>query len=199
MTHPFSEIINYHEDDWQEFFERICLIDIFMPVIKAYPDPQTLKCVVRYIVYTYSQHSDKVVLGMDWQKNKQQIFEHVGVLPRTNLYSDLVLLKNEAVLETVHRWLDHQDSDVNKELAVLKDLRVEMQLSANSKIMTSSKDCDYDQKYKNAEYSLKLKQMIKDLEQELIQNDSKMKEGAKEVKMATKEKNSRSVGSYAVR
>ncbi len=40
--------------------------------------------------------------------------------------------------------------------------------------------------------------MIKDLEDEMIQNSPKLKEAIREVKTKTGEKNSRSVGSYAV-
>jgi hypothetical protein len=41
--------------------------------------------------------------------------------------------------------------------------------------------------------------MIKDLESELIQNDTLLREAAKEVRQARKTSDSRSVGSYAVR
>jgi len=181
MIQPYSEIISYEEDNWQEFLEKICLIDIFLPVTKAYPDVQTLKCVIRYIVYSYSRHSDKVVLDMEWQKNKQRIFEFVMAKPEKGLYEDLVLLKNENVIDCVLRWLDHQDNDTWRMLCVLKDLRLEMQLSAVSKILKSSGEIDYSQKFLNAEYAIKLKQMIKDLESELIQNDAKLKEAVKEV------------------
>lgn len=191
MISPFHQIVEYREDDWQEFLEQLLVVDIFMPVIKEYADVQNLKSVIRYILYAYSQQSDKVILGMDWQKNKQQIFEFVMVRPQKGLYEDLVLLKSEAVLETVQRWMDWQDADSFKMLQTLRDLRVEMQLSALSKIIKSSGEVDYSQKYLNAEYAIKLKGMIKELEAELIQNNIKMKDVVKEVKI---EKNKFNVG-----
>lgn len=198
MTEAYSEIIKHETDDWEEFLERISLIHVFAPVIKEYTDRDLLKGVIRYIVYAYSRNSEHVVLGMDWQENKKKIFEAVLIKPMEGPYVDLIHLKKEAVLQTVHNWLEFQDNDTWKQLQVLKDLRVEMQLSANSPISTSSKAIDYDQKFKNAEYAMKLKAMIKDLEQELIQNDGKLKEAVKEVKAKEKNNTQRSVGSYAV-
>ena len=182
MVDPYSEIINHEEDNWQEFFERICLIDIFKPVIEAYGNTDTLKCVIRYIVYAYSVNSDKIILSMEWHKNKQQIFEFVLAKPEKGIYEELVLLKSEAVLQAVCNWVDFQDSDSFKQLSVLRDLRVEMQISALSKIVKSSGEVDYDQKFKNAEYANKLKIMIRDLEAEQIQNNQKLKDAVKEVK-----------------
>lgn len=182
MISPYSEIINYEEDNWQEFLERVCLIDIFMPVIKSYQDLNTLKCVIRYIVYAYSQSSDKIVLGMEWQKNKQLIFEFVLAKPEKSIYEDLVLLKNTAVVEAIHKWLDFNDRDVFTQMQVLKDLRLEMQLSCVTDIKNASGEINYDQKYRNAEYAVKLKDKIKELEQEVIQNNVKMKDAVREVK-----------------
>lgn len=199
MTQPYYSIIEYEEDDWGEFLERVCLIEIFKPVIEYYKDIGTLKCVIRYIVYAYSLESDKVILGMEWQKNKQHIFEFVLAKPIKDIYEELVLLKNPSVVAAIHNWLEFGDNDTFKQLSSLKDLRVEMQLSSVSAIKKPSMEIDYDQKFKNAEYSAKLKIMISDLESELIQNNHKLKEGVKEIKTAQNKKNSRSVGSYAVR
>lgn len=200
MISPFHTLVNYQEDDWQDYLEKCLLIDIFTPVIKEYKDVQVLKCVIRYIAYAYSVQSDKIVLGMEWHKNKKQIFEFVSAKPEKTIYEDLVLLKNEAVLKSVNNWLEHQDEDTFKQLSVLRDLRVEMQISALTNIRKSSGEIDFDQKFKNAEYAIKLKLMIKDLESELVQNYSELKDAVKEVRTEnSKGRNSRSVGSYAVR
>lgn len=184
MISPFHSLINYEEGNWQQFLEDALLMDIFMPVIKEFPDTQTLKLVIKYIMYAYSPDSDKIVLGMDWQKNKQKIFEHVLIKPEKSSYEDLVLLKNAAVVDTIHRWLKFIDQDSFSQLQVLKDLRVEMQISALSKILKASGEIDYDQKFRNAKYADDLKQMIKDLESELIQNNQKLKDAVKEVRIA---------------
>lgn len=189
MIQSYQELISYKEDEWQDFLERICLIEIFMPVLTAYTDKDTLKCVIRYIVYTYSKQSDKVQLGVETLKNKEQIFEFVMVKPEKKLYNDLVLLESSAVIESVHKWLDYQDSGVWKQLCVLKDLKVEMQQAANSAIKKASGEIDYDQKMKNAEYATKISGMIKELEAELIQNDKTMKDVVKEVRSNKKTNN----------
>lgn len=181
MTLPFHSIVSYEEDSWEQFLEQIMLIDIFMPVIKHYENKDTLKCVIRYIAYAYSLNSDKIILGMEWQKNKQQIFEFVLAKPEKTIYEDLVLLKSAAVLETIHRWLEFQENDTFKMVQTLKDLRIEMQLSSVSNIKKASLETDYDQKFKNAEYANKLKLMIKDLEAELVQNDHRLKDAVREV------------------
>lgn len=184
MISPYQSIISYEEDNWDEFLEKCLLIDIFMPIIIFYKEPHIIKCVIKYIVYAYSVQSEKIVLGMDWQKNKQQIFEFVLIKPEKDSYEDLVLLKNKAVVDTIHNWMEFQDNDTFKMLQVLKDLRVEMQISSLSRIIKSSGEVDYDQKYRNAEYSVKLKEKIKELEAELIQNNVKMKDAVREVRMS---------------
>lgn len=184
MISPFQHIISNEESDWQDFLEKCLLIDIFSPVLKSFSDPGDIKVVVRYIAYAYSVHSDKIILGMDWQKNKQSIFEFIMAKPKANFYESLVLLKNPSVVESIHRWLDFQDNDTFRQLQVLKDLRMEMQISCLTDIKNAQLEINYDQKYRNAGYSLDLKQKIKDLESELVQNDIKMKDAVKEVKMA---------------
>lgn len=184
MISPYQSIVNYEEDNWQEFLDKCLLIDIFMPVIKEYSDPQVLKCVIRYIVYAYSVQSEKVVLGMEWQKNKQEIFQFVMIKPEKDSYESLVLLKSKAVVEAIHKWLAFQDNDSFTQLQVLRDLRVEMQISSLTNILKASGEIDYDQKYRNAEYAVKLKEKIKELEAELIQANSKMKDAVREVRVA---------------
>jgi hypothetical protein len=199
MTNPFQAIVTYEEDSWEDYLSQILLIDIFMPVIKEYEDKQVLKSVIRYIAYAYSHDSDKIILGEDWHKNKKQIFEFVMIKPESKSYEDLVLLKNKAVIDAIHNWLSFQERDTFTQMQMLKDLRVEMQISAVSSIKKSSGEIDYSQKYLNATYANELKKMIKDLESELIQNDTLLREAAKEVRQARKTSDSRSVGSYAVR
>lgn len=184
MISPFHSIISYEEDNWEDFLNRVLLIDIFAPVINEYKNRDTLKGVIRFIVYAYSVDSDKIILGRDWKKNKQEIFEFVLIKPESSSYEDLVLLKNEAVVQSINKWIEFQDNDTFTQLQVLKDLRVEMQISALSQIKKSSGEVDYDQKFRNAKYAEDLKKMIKDLESELIQNNERLKDAVKEVKVA---------------
>src|SRR4029078_10047735 len=106
MISPYHSIVSYEEDNWEEFLDRILLIHIFLPVIKAYTNKDTLRGVIRYIAYAYSVDSDKVILGRDWKKNKQEIFEFVLIKPEAKSYEELVLLKSEAVVDTIHRWIE---------------------------------------------------------------------------------------------
>lgn len=184
MVSPFHSLTSYEEDNWEDFLNKILLIDIFLPVIEEYHDKNVLKAVIRFIAYAYSPDSDKIILGRDWKKNKQEIFEFVMIKPEKSSYEDLVLLKNKAVVESIHRWVAYQDNDTFTQLQVLKDLRVEMQISALSRILKASGETDYDQKFRNAKYADDLKEMIKDLESELIQNNQKLKDAVKEVKVA---------------
>ena len=184
MISAYHSVVNYEEDNWSEYLDNILLLDIFMPVIKEYINSGTLKSVIRYIVYAYSPESDKVILGMDWLKNKQKVFEFVLAKPENSIYQDLVLLKNKAVVNTIHKWLNFLDNDTFTQLQVIKDLRVEMQISSLTEIRKASGEIDYDQKYRNASYANDLKKMIKDLESELIQNNNKLKDAIKEVKSA---------------
>lgn len=184
MISPYQSLITYQQDEWEDYLSRCLLIDIFRPVIEEYPDKQVLKCVIRYITYAYTLQSDKIVIGKDWLENKKEIFEYVQVHPMLDLYDDLVLLKNRAVVETVHLWLKFQDNESFAQLKVLKDLRTEMQVSALTRILKSSGEVDYDQKYRNANYAGDLRAKIKELEAELVQNDKNMKEAVKEVRAA---------------
>jgi hypothetical protein len=187
MINPYQELTTYEEDNWSEYLERICLYDIFKDLIEAYgQEPGVLKCVIRFIVWAYSKDSDKVVLGGDWLENKKRIYEAAAIPPTSEMQDNILYLKDRVVLSTVKGWLNFQDDDTYKEIKMLKDLRVEMQISANSPILKATGEIDYEVKFKCAKYSIELYQMINDAEQKLLQNDPRMKEAFKEVKAAQK-------------
>lgn len=195
MVSAYNEIVSYDGNEWEDYFNKICLIDIFQDFINIFKDRTVLRQAVRYIMWTYSKESDCIILGIDWLKNKQMIFEKT--LLQDVYYQDLVLLKNPVIVKTIHKWLTFNDSAVFNRLMMLKELQVEMQESATSKILKSSGEVDFDQKYKNACYVKDLGKMIEDLEQELLQNDNKMKEGVREIRKATKTKNTIGVETFA--
>lgn len=197
MINPYQSIIEFEGDDWAEFLETLMLIDIFMPIIKKYNQPDDVKCVVKYILYAYSISSDHVIMGMDWLDNKKKIFDFVMLKPEKKYEDELVHLKSTEVVETINAWIDFQDNQTFKMLQTLKDLRVQMQIASVSDIKKASGEIDFDQKFKNAKYALELKQMIKDLESELIQNDAKLKDAVLEVKQKRKKKNTIHVGQFA--
>ena len=186
MISAYNSLVNYQEGEWEDYIDRLSLIDIFGPLLKAYPDKGDFTCVVKYILYAYSVESEMLVLGADWTKTKRKIFEKASIKPERKFYEDLVHLKNRAVLETIQRWLDYQDDDVFTTLSIMKDLRAEMQLTCLTDIKTAGLEINYDQKYKNAGYSIELKKTIKDLESELIQNSTKLKDSVKEFREANR-------------
>jgi hypothetical protein len=182
MINAYSDILSYSGDEWEDFLTKICLIDIFKDLIPLFKDKEALTQAIRYIVMCYSKDSDCVILGTDWVSNKKRIFDKV--LIHKDYYPDLVLLENGIVIKAIQRWLSFQDSAVYSQLIMLKDLQQEMQDSANSSIKKANLEIDYDQKFKNAKYVNELKIMIDDLEQELIQNNPKLKEATKELSKA---------------
>ena len=185
MTNPFQAVIAYEEDNWQDFFERVNLLEIFKELIELHAgDKPLLRSYIKYIVWAYSKDSDMVILGMDWQDNKRKIFDVSGFPPTLEFMDATVSLKDSVVLSTVQGWLTFQDSSTWVEFCNLKDLRQQMQLASVSEIKKSSGEIDYETKFKCASYSKDLLRMINDLEQELIQNDNKLKEAVKEVKVA---------------
>lgn len=189
MISAYNSLVTYSGDQWEDYLYKMCLYDIFKDLIKEYPDKDDFTAIIRYIVMAYSVESDAIVIGSDWLKNKQRIFEKCDINKNSRLYVDLVHLKSKVILDTIHKWLEFCDNDLGTQLQILKDLRVEMQITCLTDIKKASGEVDFDQKFKNAQYSIDLKKMIKDLESELIQTSVKLKDSIKEYKEA-KKKNS---------
>lgn len=189
MINPVQSITEYNGDDFDTYLETLQLIDIFEDLINAYKhDKPLLKQITKYIVWTYSRESDKVIIGMEWAENKKKIFEHI-MLPY-QLWEDVIDLKSEVIVSTINKWLIHQDRETYTELCKLKDLKLYMQKSY------SDPSVDANQRFKNAGYSKELNQMIKDLQNELIQNDKRLSKAAAEVKNV-KKKNTLGAEKYA--
>lgn len=193
MTNPFHSLITYEEDNWQSFIDKIGLMDVFKELIEKYDsDPSLLKSYIKYILWTYSIQSEKIIIGSDWADNKKKIFEACDFKPEEQFFKNTVYLECDVVLRTIHRWLKYQDMPVFTQYKVLKDLLFEMQVSANSPIKKSSGEIDFSQKFLNAGYVKELRKMISDCESELIQSSTKLKEGYKEVIQTMKQKNTKS-------
>jgi hypothetical protein len=189
MISAYKELATYDGDQWQEFLEKICLIEIFKDVITAYASqPTMVKCIIRFIVWTYSKDSDKVSVGADWLETKKKIYEAAELPLTAEMEKAVLYYRDDAVLSSIKKWIAWQDNDTYTEIKMLKDLRVEMQISANSDIKNAQAETNYDQKFKNAKYSIELYQMIKDAEATLMQADPRLKEALQEVRKATKNK-----------
>jgi hypothetical protein len=188
MINPYQSLIEYSGEDWKDYLDSISLFEIFKDLIYKYQgEPSHLKGIIKYIGWAYSKDSSKITLTTDWVENKKRIFEAAELPPMEDMLMNIVYLKDEIVLLTIKRWIDYQNDDTWRELMMLKDLRSELQLSANSPLKSGSGDSiNYDQKFKNAKYSIDLAQMIKDCESKLLQNDPRFKEAAKEIRVKVK-------------
>lgn len=195
MINSQQELIAYEGDNWEEFLTGLDLIHIFKPILGLSNNNSEIRGIIRYIVWTYSKNSDRVIIDMEWHRNKKKIFDDTDL---HHQWQDMLLdLKSEALISSIERWVEYQDEDVATQIAMLKDLRREMQVSSVSKIIKGSNgEIDYDQKFKNAQYVIDLREMIKKLEAELVQNDMKLKEGVKEVR-TTKARNVVGVEKFA--
>lgn len=181
MINSQHELISYEGWEWDDFLSKMDLIWVFKTVLNGFPDNTIRRGIIRYIVWAYSRTSDRVIMDMEWGKNKLRIFEDTD-LPKE--YKELTVgLKSEAILTAIEKWVEYQDEDVFSQILSLKDLRLEMQRTSVGAIRKSSGEIDFDQKFKNANYVSQLRDMIKNLESELVQHDPKMKNAVKEVKL----------------
>lgn len=187
MINPFKDLTTYTGTDWADYLDRISLLEIFKEVIEKYSaEPTYLQGVIRYIVWTYSKDSEKITLGTNWLENKKRIYADAFLPLHDDFRNEIIYLQDIAVLVVVKKWLQFQDDDTFKELIMLKDLRTEMQLSANSPLSNGNSGINYDQKFKNAKYSMDLSLMIRETETKLLQNDPKLKDAIQEMKKAGK-------------
>lgn len=177
MVNPVKAVGEYKGADFLSYLEKLQIYDIFECLFQAYPnDIPLVQGIVKYIVYAYSLDSEHVIIRADWGTTKKSIFEYV-MLPH-GLYGDIVLLESAAVAQAISNWLDSQDNAVYTELKKLKDLKRQYLDSLSKPVL----DVSYDQKFTNAKNSQQLTVMIKELENELIQNSDKLKAAAAEVR-----------------
>lgn len=193
MILPISSLTTYNGDEWEDYLEKICLIDIFRKIIDEFRSDKTLvTSIIKYIVWTYSLDSDKVIQGMEWQSNKRKIYEDADMpvgdkalissdQSILTYYEAFVLLKYPTVLQTVKKWLDFQDDENWSNWCMYNDLLVEMRIAANSPIKKNTGEIDYDAKMKCAQYINDLLKLKSDSESTLLQNNEKLKEAYAEV------------------
>jgi hypothetical protein len=184
MVNPYQALTTYEHGHWKKLFDELGLLDVFGELLGTFTAPESTRKIIRYIAWTYSHNSERLVAGMDWENNKRNNFNYAG-LPG-DLWESIGLLKDHTVLRAIQKWLEYQDDPVFKQLQCMKDLKLEMQLSAVGRISKASNEIDYDQKYKNANYALDLEKMIKQLENQLIQNNPALKDAVRETKFSRK-------------
>lgn len=180
MIIPTSDIINYEGNDWQEYLDKMCLYDIFKDLVEEYgSDVDVLTGLIRYIVWTYSIDSSKIVLRQEWLSNKKRIFK-AARLP-VSMEQDVVFLENKTILYCAKRWLNAQNEENYSVWCMLNDLIVEMRVAANMPIKKSTQEIDYKTKMDCATYVIELQVKKAEVEQKFIQNNEKLKEAYKEV------------------
>lgn len=191
-----QELLSYEEDNWEDFLQQLDLFRIFKPILALTNDKTERRGIIRYIVWTYSKNSDKVIMDMEWERNKKNIFDETDL--HLHWREMLLDLKSDSLVAAIEGWIEYQDEDVATQIITLKDLKREMQISSISDIKKgNSTEVDYDQKFKNAEYVIKLREMIKKMEAELVQNDMKLKTAIKEVR-SVRTKNTMGVEKFAI-
>lgn len=206
MIIPISSLITYNGDEWEEYLEKICLIDIFKKIIEEFrTDKFLVTSIIKYIVWAYSLDSDKIVQGMEWESNKRKIYEDADmpVGDKALIASDesiltyydaFVLLKYPTVLTTIKKWLDFQDDENWSNYCMYNDLLVEMRIAANSPIKKNTGEIDYEAKMKCAQSIKELIKMKQDAESSFFQNNDKMKQAYSEVSKELRKADKKVIG-----
>lgn len=196
MINSFQEVALFSGEDFKEHLERTTLIHIFEPVLNEYIDFDLCAKIIKYIAFANSLESPKISVGGDRRKELHSIFRDMEIptdivdprMPtiKRQLYGEIVLLENDAIIESTNRWLRYKDNRQLEYLFTLQNAYVQHQAAALKDIRKSSGETDYDQKFKCIGYMKELKKQIADAESELQQNDEKLKEAYEEVKIAKK-------------
>lgn len=188
MINSFSEIINYDGVNFQDHLKRLNLYHLFEPIFSCADfDDNTLHLkIIQYIVFSHSLESAKLTVSGDRRKEIHKIFQDLDI-PDEH-YENVVMIKNTSVLKAIQLWLKFKDNRQVEYLYTLQNAYVQQQAAALKEIRKSTGEIDYDQKMRCIEHMTELKQMIKDAESELQQNDEKLKEAYKEISRVNKKK-----------
>jgi len=184
MIIPTSDLIKYDGTDWKGYLKGILLYDVFESLFLTYRG-NTLTGIMRYIIWTYSIDSDKIVLHQEWLSNKKKIFKICDI--SEELFDDVVMLKSEDIGNAIILWLNYQNESNFSSWAMYNDLIIEMRTAANSPlkkgITKENPDgiIDYDQKMKCAESVAELIVKKEEVEQKFLQNNEKLREAYKEM------------------
>ncbi len=124
MINQYSEIIAYDggDDFFDDFLEKMHLIDIFKGLLKEFPDKEEFRGVVHFILWGYSLESDMLTTGgLDWSKLSEKIFKRTGL--DNKYYNDVANLESEEVRNSIHRWLQLQNDFSFTQYVTYRDLR----------------------------------------------------------------------------
>lgn len=193
MTIPTNDLINYDGTDWEQYLNKLALYDIFKDLCEEYGnDKCILTGLIRYVTWTYSVDSNKIVLRQEWLANKKRIFKAADLPP--SMEQDVVYLKNKTILYTAKRWLTSQNDENFSTYTMLNDLIMEMRVAANLPVLKSTGEIDYKTKMDCASYVIELMVKKSEIEQKFIQNNEKLKEAYKEVSHLNSKQSGNSFG-----
>lgn len=195
MQHPYNILIN-HEGNYEFLFEQYLFVKIFKPIWDLYEDKSIPTGIIRFIVFGFSIESPHITVSGDRRNELAAIFKHIEI--EDNYYRDVVLFEEETIKLCTQKWLEFQDNAQLEYLLTLKSSYIQQQSGSLSLLKKADGvNIDYDQKHKCIEHMRELKIWIKEAEQELIQNNPKMKESYKIVGLDNTKRNSRGKGMEA--
>jgi hypothetical protein len=186
MISLFDEIISFDGVNFQDHCERIGVSYIFEPIFTStvYDDNELHIKIAKYIALTHSIESQKLTMSGDRRKEIHTVFKELGI--EDEHYNGVVLLKDRDVVKCVQLWMAKQDNRQAEYLFTLQNAYVQQQTASLDNLKKpDGLSTDYDQKMRCIEHMTELKGMIKEAEQELQQNDPKMKVIYQEIKKAT--------------
>lgn len=177
--------------DLIERIKKMSWYTIFEPLAVEYITNQRnskrFNTALFYIIMLYTRKSPHWGLGSDWGQNKTAILSSLGQDPRedSELYLDLIELRQYAIYETVRRYIDYQGSRDWQHLSMMYDLYDELVSSARSPLKNKDGSIDYAQKRTNATEAASLLGEIEAMETRLDIEERDLREAKTEVKQRT--------------
>lgn len=214
MINNYSEIVTYNEgeDYFDEFLQKIHLIDIFKSLISVYPNKKEFTAVVKFIMYGFSLESEMLTTsGLTWDKIAERIFNKVGLDKKH--YNDVALLEKDEVRECSLKWLRLQNDENFSQFCAYRGLRqqflsvVSLQMpKIEVKDENGDKHIDLDAyskiksiveaKMTAVENAKDLLQMMQDSKAAFIQNHAKLKTSVGALSNVSVKKNTTSVEDF---
>lgn len=174
MINPYKSVLTFEGDDFESYLTKIHLIDIFTPVIKAFPEKHIYKAIINYIVWGYSLESEMLsVNGNSWNKVAPEIFKKTGLSDQ--FYEEVCELKSPEVQTSIQKWLQFQNDENFTQFVTYRDLRRQFLHLSLSEMKKSTGEIDIKAKMDAAVYSKDLYKMMEDAKQAFIQNSPNLK------------------------
>lgn len=124
MVNQYSEVLAYDggDDFFDEFLQKMHLLDIFKGLLNEFPDKEDFRGVVHFVLWGYSMESDMLTTGgLDWSKLSEKIFKRTGLDKK--YYDQVANLESDEVRNSVHRWLQLQNDPAWTQYITYRDLR----------------------------------------------------------------------------